>query len=153
MRVSIETAQGLTRKMTIAVPSATFEGQFQEHVREDGEARSSYPVFDRARCRSAKCDVRFGPRLRQEVASDLLQTSLQEAVQEQDLALASRADIEIVKLEAGADFEFTATFEVLPEFEVADLQELRIRQSGRRGVRGGCRCDGADAARAARQLA
>ena len=127
MRVSIETAQGLTRKMTIAVPSATFEGQFAEHVKKTA-GQVKLPGFRPGKVPISEVRRRFGPRLRQEVASDLLQTSLQEAVQEQDLALASRADIEIVKLEAGADFEFTATFEVLPEFEVADLQELRIRQ-------------------------
>ena len=127
MRVSIETAQGLTRKMTIAVPSATFEGQFAEHVKKTA-GQVKLPGFRPGKVPISEVRRRFGPRLRQEVASDLLQTSLQEAVQEQDLALASRADIEIVKLEAGADFEFTATFEVLPEFEVADLEQLRIRQ-------------------------
>ena len=127
MRVSIETAQGLTRKMTIAVPSATFEGQFAEHVKKTA-GQVKLPGFRPGKVPISEVRRRFGPRLRQEVASDLLQTSLQEAVQEQDLSLASRADIEIVKLEAGADFEFTATFEVLPEFEIADLQELRVRQ-------------------------
>ena len=127
MRVSIETAQGLTRKMTIAVPSATFEGQFQEHVRKTA-SQVKLPGFRPGKVPISEVRRRFGPRLRQEVASDLLQASLQEAVQEQDLALASRADVEIVKLEAGADFEFTATFEVLPEFEVADLQQLKIRR-------------------------
>ena len=127
MRVSIETAQGLTRKMTVAVPSATFEGQFQEHVKKTA-SQVKLPGFRPGKVPISEVRRRFGPRLRQEVASDLLQTSLQEAVQEQDLALASRADVEIVKLEAGADFEFTATFEVLPEFEVADLQELKIRR-------------------------
>ncbi len=127
MRVSIETAQGLTRKMTIAVPSATFEGQFAERVRKTA-SQVKLPGFRPGKVPITEVRRRFGPTLRQEVASELLQTSLQEAVQEQDLALASRADIEIVKLEDGADFEFTATFEVLPEFEITDLHELRIRQ-------------------------
>ena len=127
MRVSIETAQGLTRKMTIAVPSATFEGQLAEHVKKTA-SQVKLPGFRPGKVPINEVRRRFGPRLRQEVASDLLQTSLQTAVQEQDLALASRADVEITKLEAGADFEFTATFEVLPEFEIADLHELRIRQ-------------------------
>ena len=127
MRVSIETAQGLTRKMTIAVPSATFEGQFAEHVRKTA-GQVKLPGFRPGKVPISEVRRRFGPRLREEVASELLQTSLQEAVQEQDLALASRADVEIVKLEAGADFEFTATFEVLPEFELADLNQLKVRQ-------------------------
>lgn len=127
MRVSIETAQGLTRKMTIAVPSATFEGEFAEHVRKTA-SQVRLPGFRPGKVPISEVRRRFGPRLREEVASELLQTSLQEAVEEQDLALASRADVEIVKLEAGADFEFTATFEVLPEFELADLSQLTVRQ-------------------------
>ena len=127
MRVSIETAHGLTRKMTIAVPSATFEGQFQEHVKKTA-GQVKLHGFRPGKVPVTEVRRRFGPRLRQEVASELLQTSLQEAVQERELALASRPDVEITKLEAGADFEFTATFEVLPEFEIADLQALKIRQ-------------------------
>ena len=127
MRVSIETAQGLTRKMTVAVPSATFEGRFAEHVKRTA-GQVKLPGFRPGKVPITEVRRRFGPRLRKEVASELLQTSLREAVRKQDLALASRADIEIVKLEDGADFEFTATFEVLPEFEIADLHELRIRQ-------------------------
>ena len=127
MRVSIETAQGLTRKMTIAVPTATFEGQFAEHVRNTA-SQVKLPGFRPGKVPISEVRRRFGPRLREEVAADLLQSSLQEAVQEQELALASRAEVEIVKLEAGADFEFTATFEVLPEFELADLSQLTVRQ-------------------------
>ena len=127
MRVSIETAQGLTRKMTIAVPSATFEDQFAEHVRKTA-SQVKLAGFRPGKVPISEVRRRFGPRLRDEVAADLLQTSLQDAVREQDLALASQANVEIVKLEAGADFEFTATFEVLPEFELEDLSQLKVRQ-------------------------
>lgn len=127
MRVSIDTAEGLTRKMTIAVPSRTFEDEFAERVRKTA-SQVKLPGFRPGRVPISEVRRRFGTQLRQEVASELLETSLSKAVREQELAMASRANVEIVTLEAGADFEFTATFEVLPEFELADLGTLRVRQ-------------------------
>ena len=127
MRVSIDTAEGLTRKMTIAVPSRTFEDEFAERVRKTA-SQVKLPGFRPGRVPISEVRRRFGTQLRQEVASELLETSLSKAVREQELAMASRANVEIVTLEAGADFEFTATFEVLPEFELADLGTLRVRR-------------------------
>ena len=127
MRVSIETAEGLTRKMTIAVPSRTFEDEFAERVRKTA-SQVKLPGFRPGRVPISEVRRRFGTQLRQEVASELLETSLSKAVREQELAMASRANVEIVTLEAGTDFEFTATFEVLPEFELVDLGTLRVRQ-------------------------
>ena len=127
MRVSIETADGLTRKLTIAVPSDTFEGEFDGLVtRKATEVK--LPGFRPGKVPTSEVRRRFGPQLRQEVASELLKTSLEEAVREQDLSLASPADVQIVNLDAGTDFEFTATFEVMPEFELADLSGLTVRQ-------------------------
>ena len=127
MRVSIETAEGLTRKITIAVPSRTFEDEFAERVRKTA-SQVKLPGFRPGRVPISEVRRRFGTQLRQEVASELLETSLSKAVREQELAMASRANVEIVTLEAGTDFEFTATFEVLPEFELVDLGTLRVRQ-------------------------
>ena len=126
MRVSIETADGLTRKLTIAVPSDTFEGEFADLVtRKATEVK--LPGFRPGKVPTSEVRRRFGPQLRQEVANALLKTSLEEAVREQDFALASPAEVQIVSLAAGADFEFTATFEVMPEFELADLSQLTVR--------------------------
>ena len=71
---------------------------------------------------------RLGAAVRREAASDLLQSSFAEAVRREQLVLASRAAIEIVNLDAGADLEFVATFEVLPEIELADLGTLEVRK-------------------------
>ena len=127
MRVSIETADGLTRKMTIAVPSATFEGEFADLVSKRA-TEVKLPGFRPGKVPASEVRRRFGPQLRQEVASELLKTSLEDAVREQDISLASPADVQIVNLDAGEDFEFTATFEVMPEFELADLSGLTVRQ-------------------------
>ncbi len=127
MRVSVETTGSLERKVTIAVPSELFEEKIE------GRLRSTAKEVKLAGFRPSKVPLRevrrrFGKALRQEVASELVQTSFAEAVRREDLAPAGQAAIEILNLEAGSDLEFTATFEVLPEFDLADLATLRVRR-------------------------
>ena len=127
MRVSIETVDGLTRKMTIAVPSATLESEVAEQVKE-AAGNVKLPGFRPGKVPLSEVRRRFEPQLRQQVATGLLESSLKDAVREQDLAMASQASVEILKLEAGNDFEFTATFEVFPEFDLVDFGDLTVRR-------------------------
>ncbi len=127
MRVSVEEAGGLTRKLTVAVPSASFEEKIEARVRK-AAGDLKLPGFRPGHVPLSEVRRRFGQQLRQEVASELLQSSLSEAVQQQELAVAGRAAVEDLRADPGADFEFTATFEVLPEVEITDLAKLRIRK-------------------------
>jgi trigger factor len=73
---------------------------------------------------------RYGRAVRAEVAGELMQSTFFDAVRQEDLAPAGQPSLEVVEMEPGSDFEFTATFEVFPAVELTNLG--RVRSSARR---------------------
>ena len=127
MQVSVETTGSLTRKMTVAVPSTEFEGRVANRVRSTAR-KVTLPGFRRGRVPLGEVERRFGASLRNEVASELVQSSLEDAVRQEDIPLIGTPSVELVNLDPGADLEFTATFEVLPDVDLVDLSTLRVRK-------------------------
>lgn len=127
MQVSVETTGSLTRKMTVAVPAAEFEGRIADRVKSTAK-KVSLPGFRRGRVPLGEVERRFGASLRNEVASELVKSSLEDAVRQEDIPLVGTPSVELVNLDPGADLEFTATFEVLPEVDLVDLSTLRVRK-------------------------
>lgn len=127
MRVSVETTGGLERRLKIAVPAESFEEQVQERL------RSATPQVRLKGFRPGKVPLkevrrRFGKSVRQEVAADLMQSSFVEAVQQEELSPAGAPSLDVINLDPGADLEFTATFEIFPIVDVADLSELSVKK-------------------------
>ena len=126
MQISIETTSGLERRLTISVPSETFEAQITERLGE-AQGRVRLPGFRPGKVPMKDVRRRYGPAVRAEVAGELMQSTFFEAVQQEDLTPAGQPSLEVVKMDPGLDFEFTATFEVFPVVELADLGKAQIR--------------------------
>ena len=127
MRVSVETTGGLKRTATIAVPSAEFEANVDVRLKA-AAGDLKLPGFRPGKVPMKEVRRRLGPSARNQAASDMAIASFSEAMREQPFTLATQAQIEIVNLSPGADLEFTATFEVLPEVRLAPLDSLEVRR-------------------------
>ncbi len=127
MQISIETTTGLERRLTISVPSETFEARITHRL---GEAAKQVrlPGYRPGKVPMREIRRRFGPSVRAEVAGELMQSSFVEAVQQEDLAPAGSPSLEVVKMDPGIDFEFTATFEVFPLVELTDLSRVSVKK-------------------------
>ena len=102
-------------------------GRLADRVKSTAK-KVSLPGFRRGRVPLVEVERRFGASLRNEVASELIQSSLEDAVRQEDISLIGTPTVELVNVESGADLEFTATFEVLPEVDLVDLSTLRVRK-------------------------
>jgi len=127
MQISIETTSGLERRLTISVPSETFEAQISDRLGE-AAGKVRLPGFRPGKVPMKEVRRRYGSAVRAEVASELMQSSFFEAVQQEDLSPAGQPSLEVVKMDPGIDFEFTATFEVFPAVELTDLSRASIKQ-------------------------
>lgn len=127
MRVTVETTTGLERKATVAVPSESFEADVAENLRKRA-ATLKLPGFRPGRVPMKEVRRRFGSAARAEVAQTVVNSSFADVVTERDLAVVGAPQVEVVNAQAGNDFEYTATFEVLPTFELQPLSTLRIRK-------------------------
>jgi trigger factor len=127
MQVSVETTQGLERKMTIAVPSdkvdSAVNARLQEAartVRMNGFRKGKVPL--------KVVKNRFGQGVRQEVVGELMSQSFYEAINEKSLKPAGQPRIEPTNMDEGKDLEFTATFEVYPEVSLPDFSAIEAER-------------------------
>ncbi len=127
MQISIETTSGLERRLTISVPSETFEEQISQRL-NDAANRVRLPGFRPGKVPLKEVRRRYGKAVRAEVAGDLMQSSFVEAVRQEDLSPAGQPSLEVVKMEPGNDLEFTATFEVFPSVTLADLSRAEVKK-------------------------
>ena len=125
MNVSIETTSNLERRLTIVVPSETFEDQITERLKKASN-QVRLPGFRPGKVPLKEVRRRFDRAVRSEVAGELMQNSFVEAITEEKLSPAGSPNLEVIKMDPGIDFEFTATFEVFPSISVAGLDAITV---------------------------
>lgn len=127
MQISVETTSGLERRLTISVPSETFEDQITSRLgKTAGQVR--LPGYRPGKIPLKEIRRRYGPAVRAEVAGELMQSSFVEAIAREELAPAGSPSLQVVKMDPGLDFEFTATFEVFPLVELTDLGKVVVKK-------------------------
>jgi trigger factor len=71
---------------------------------------------------------RYGPQVREEVLSDLIQSSFYDAVRDGQLKPAGAPEIIARKADEGEGLEYEAKFEVMPEFVPMPLEVLEVKR-------------------------
>lgn len=125
MQVSIETTSGLGRKMTVGVPAERIDGEVAERL-EKASKSIKLDGFRKGKVPLSVVKQRFGRGIRDEVIGDVVRSCFVEAVTQEKITPASQPALEPTKDEPGEDFEFVATFEVLPEIELADFSKVKV---------------------------
>jgi len=127
MQVSIETLDGLARRMTVQVPSERVSEAVEKKlkdlsktVRIDGFRPGKVPL--------KVVQQKFGGHVRQEVIGDVIESSYQEALIQEKVRPAGMPSIDSVSSEEKEDMSYTATFEVFPEVEKLVLDSIEIEK-------------------------
>lgn len=128
MQVSVETGEGLKRKITIQVPSETLESEvanrlksLQGRVKVDGFRPGKVPL--------TVVKQRYGQQVLQEVAGELMQSSFRDALTQENLRPAGDPVINTESIKPGQPLEYTASFEIYPEVALAAVSDLKITRS------------------------
>ena len=121
MQVSVETTSGLERKMTVEVPAEEITSAVKERLQSISKT-AQLKGFRPGKIPFKVIQKRYGPQVRMEVIGDLVNSSYRDAVTQENLRPAGNPQIEPVgdmqdKQADIADFTYTATFEVYPDFE------------------------------------
>lgn len=126
MQVSLESVQGLEKRMTVEVPAEQVEQAVEQRiqriarsVRLDGFRPGKAPV--------RVVRQRFGDQARREAYGELIETSFQQAATQEKLRVVAQPKIELKDVEGGA-LGYVATFEVMPELTLSDLTGAVIRR-------------------------
>lgn len=127
MRVSIETTEGLERKMTIAVPGEQVETAVNARLQEAAK-NVNLKGFRRGKVPFKIIKGKFGKGVRQEVVGELMSQTYYEAISRESLKPAGQPKIEATNVAEGEDLEFTAIFEVYPEISLPDFSKLALEE-------------------------
>lgn len=127
MQVSMETGEGLERRMKIDLPFEEIAGKVDKRLQE--LARSArLPGFRPGKVPLKLLRQRYGDQVEREVFGELAQSSFTEAVSSQALRLAGTPQFEPDIDPAAKRFGFTAVFEVLPELELVPLDGQVVKR-------------------------
>ena len=127
MQVSVESGEGLVKRLLVNLPAdkvnELIDAKLKEAartVRMDGFRPGKVPL------RVVK--QRYGEQIKQDAYGELIQSSYYEAVTQENLKPVGDPSIELREDEADGGLAYTATFEVMPEIEVAELSALEIKR-------------------------
>lgn len=120
MQVSVESGEGLERRLLVDLPAERVSeavekklNELAQHVRLDGFRPGKVPM------RVVK--QRFGDQVKQDVYGELIQATYYEAATEQKLMPVGDPKIELRDASEEGGFSYTAVIEVMPKVELADL--------------------------------
>ncbi len=125
MQVSVEQTGALERRMEVSVPRERIEQAVDERLKRVSRT-AKLKGFRPGKAPLKVIRQQFGAQVRQEVLSDLMQSSFTEAVTQQKLSPAAGPRIEPLAVAPGEDLRYRATFEVYPEVMLKGLEELAV---------------------------
>lgn len=127
MQVSVEKLDGLERRITVQVPAETIEPEVLNRL------KSLSPTVKLHGFRPGKVPLKlvkrlYGEQVRHEVVQEVVRSSYQDALKQENLRPAGAPTIEPRTIKEGEALEYSATFEVLPDFEVKGLDEIQVER-------------------------
>lgn len=127
MMVTVEATGKLTRRMRVELPAERVEKEIESRLKKVGRT-AKIKGFRPGKIPVKVVRQRYGGQIRQEVLSELMQKSYSDAVIQENLTPAANPRIEPEQTDSGKDFAYIATFEVLPEISLTDLDKIKVEK-------------------------
>lgn len=126
MQVSVETTQGLERRLTISVPAEQIEKAVSDSLKNEAK-RARIPGFRPGKVPVSVINKRYGNAIRQDITGEVMQRNFVEAIIAEKLNPAG-APTFVPGETDGENFQFVATFEIYPEVELKGLDAIEVEQ-------------------------
>ncbi|MEB6337082.1 trigger factor [Serratia rhizosphaerae] len=127
MQVSVETTQGLGRRLSITVPADVIAQAVKKElinaaksVRIDGFRKGKVPMNI--------VEQRYGASVRQDVLGDLMQRNFVDAIIKEKINPAGAPNYVPGEYKEGEDFSYTVEFEVYPDVELKGLENIEVEK-------------------------
>ena len=127
MQVSVETTQGLERRLTITVPADKIEKEYNSRLNQVAKTRR-IDGFRPGKAPKALIQKMYGEAIVADVADAVMQRHFVEALVAEKLNPVGAPTLAPNELVPGSDFTFTVSFEVYPEFKVQNLDAVKVEK-------------------------
>mgnify|MGYP002780776281 CR=1 FL=1 len=125
MLVSVQQTGSLERRLEVQVPAAEVDRAFNDRLKSFSRT-ARLKGFRPGKAPLNVVKRQFGPQIQEEVVSDLVRSSLAQALDQQRLTPVSGPRIEPVQLGSGQDLVYAAVFEVYPEIALQGLDAIEV---------------------------
>lgn len=125
MQVSVETLEGLERKMTVSLPADKIDEEVDVRLKKLART-AKMNGFRPGKAPFTEVVKRYSNDVRHEVAGELVRSSLYEAIAGQALKPAGYPTVDLLEVEEGKELKYTALFEVYPEVQINELDNVDI---------------------------
>jgi trigger factor len=127
MAVNVEQLGTLERRLQMSLPVEGIEREIDARLKK--MARNvKMPGFRPGKVPMKLVAQTYGPQVRSEVLGDAVQKAFNDAVREANLRVAGQPRIEPKQEPAAGAIEFSATFEIFPEFKVGDVSAALVER-------------------------
>jgi trigger factor len=128
MQVSLSTVAGLERRLEVAVPAERVAAEIENRFKDIART-ARLKGFRPGKAPLAVVRQQYASQVQSEVVGDLLRDSYAEAVSSQNLKPATDPRIEQLSAEPGSELRYVALIEVMPEFTLNPVSELKVERS------------------------
>ena len=128
MSLTVENLEKNMAKLTITVPAAEFTEAMKDSYNKQ-KNKISIPGFRKGKVPQAYIEKVYGPEMfYEDAANTCMENSYPGALDECGLDVVSRPEIDVVQMEKGKDFIYTATVAVKPEVTLGDYKGIEIEK-------------------------
>ena len=117
--------EGCRHSVDISVPVETVEGE-TERVVSSFQQKARLPGFRPGKAPAGLVRKQFEGDIRQQVLENLVPKFLEKELEKQDLRIVGTPDISDVHFHRGEPLRFKAEFEVFPQIELKEYQNLEV---------------------------
>ena len=127
MKISETKAEGLIREYAIVISAAEIDEQVAAKLAELATT-VNMPGFRPGKVPMSVVKSRFGPQVQGEAMKNALDEGARQAIENNELRLASQPSVEITSYEDGKDLEAALSCEIMPAITMPDLAKLDIER-------------------------
>lgn len=127
MQVSVENGAGLERRLTVVLEPERIESAVENRLR-DFSRSARLPGFRPGKVPVRMLRQRYGEQIRSEVVGELVQSTFGEALVQEGLNPVAQPTFDLDMDPKARRYAYTATFEVLPAFELGSMTDKRVKR-------------------------
>lgn len=127
MQVTVEAGEGLQKRLLVNLPADQVNVRVEAKLK-DLSRTARMDGFRPGKVPMRLLRARYLDQIKQDVWGELIQSSFYDAARQQDLKPVGLPSIDLREDEADGGLAYTATFDVMPEFVLADLSAHTIKR-------------------------
>jgi trigger factor len=116
MKIQVDSISDVKKKISVQIPEERIQQEVNTAL-DDAQKKVALPGFRPGKAPRAMLEKKYGKALEAEVCQDLVRSSMNQAIQENQLDAITVSDVSEPKREIGKGFSYTASIEVRPSIE------------------------------------